>query len=137
MAFVQILIISVTLVVVTVPEGKSKFGAEFLSLLIPNIGLPLAVTLALAFATKCMTKENLLVRVLGSCETMANASVICTDKTSTLTQNVMTIVAGPLASTPSLSAVSIRISLTPTQRTIADHTKVATPASPGMTFPST
>ncbi|KAF8490684.1 hypothetical protein F5888DRAFT_1620764, partial [Russula emetica] len=43
-------------------------------------GPPLAVTLALAFATKRVTKEN-LVRVLGSCETMANASVICTDKT--------------------------------------------------------
>ncbi|KAH7915645.1 Ca-transporting ATPase [Hygrophoropsis aurantiaca] len=77
MAFVQILIISVTLVVVAVPEG-----------------LPLAVTLALAFATKRMTKEKLLVRVLGSCETMANANVICTDKTGTLTQNVMSVVAG-------------------------------------------
>ncbi|KAG2017681.1 calcium-transporting ATPase [Coprinopsis cinerea AmutBmut pab1-1] len=77
MAFVNILIISVTLVVVAVPEG-----------------LPLAVTLALAFATKRMTKENLLVRVLGSCETMANASVVCTDKTGTLTTNSMTVVAG-------------------------------------------
>ncbi|EIW84082.1 calcium-translocating P-type ATPase [Coniophora puteana RWD-64-598 SS2] len=79
MAFVNILIISVTIVVVAVPEG-----------------LPLAVTLALAFATKRMTRENLLVRVLGSCETMANASVICTDKTGTLTQNSMTIVAGSI-----------------------------------------
>lgn len=61
---------------------------------ISPLGLPLAVTLALAFATKRMTKENLLVRVLGSCETMANASTICTDKTGTLTQNVMTVVAG-------------------------------------------
>jgi Ca2+-transporting ATPase len=43
-----------------------------------------------------MTKENLLVRVLGSCETMANASVICTDKTGTLTQNEMTVVAGSI-----------------------------------------
>ncbi|KAF9457841.1 hypothetical protein BDZ94DRAFT_1325934 [Collybia nuda] len=75
--FVNILIIAVTLIVVAVPEG-----------------LPLAVTLALAFATKRMTYEKLLVRVLGSCETMANASVICTDKTGTLTQNVMTVVAG-------------------------------------------
>ena len=41
-----------------------------------------------------MTKENLLVRVLGSCEAMANASVICTDKTGTLTQNEMAVVAG-------------------------------------------
>lgn len=77
LAFVQILIIAVTLVVVAVPEG-----------------LPLAVTLALAFATKRMTSENLLVRVLSSCETMANASVVCTDKTGTLTQNEMTVVAG-------------------------------------------
>lgn len=58
------------------------------------VGLPLAVTLALAFATKRMTYEKLLVRVLGSCETMANASVVCTDKTGTLTQNAMTVVAG-------------------------------------------
>lgn len=59
-------------------------------------GLPLAVTLALAFATKRMTKMNLLVRVLGACETMANATVVCTDKTGTLTQNVMSVVAGSL-----------------------------------------
>ncbi|KAJ7227098.1 Ca-transporting ATPase [Mycena pura] len=77
LAFVNILIISVTLIVVAVPEG-----------------LPLAVTLALAFATKRMTYEKLLVRILGSCETMANASVVCTDKTGTLTQNSMTVVAG-------------------------------------------
>jgi len=57
-------------------------------------GLPLAVTLALAFATRRMTKENLLVRVLGSCETMGTATVICTDKTGTLTQNKMSVVAG-------------------------------------------
>ncbi|KAG2136950.1 uncharacterized protein EDB93DRAFT_1091388, partial [Suillus bovinus] len=60
-------------------------------------GLPLAVTLALAFATKRMTKENLLVRILGSCETMANSSVICTDKTGTLTRNVMSVVAGSIS----------------------------------------
>ncbi|KAG6877777.1 hypothetical protein C0993_003978 [Termitomyces sp. T159_Od127] len=78
-AFVNILIISVTLIVVAVPEG-----------------LPLAVTLALAFATKRMTYENLLVRILGSCEIMANASVVCTDKTGTLTQNLMTVVAGSI-----------------------------------------
>ena len=43
-----------------------------------------------------MTAEKLLVRILGSCETMANASVVCTDKTGTLTQNVMTVVAGSI-----------------------------------------
>ena len=54
----------------------------------------MAVTLALAFATKRMTKEIPLVRVLGSCETMANATVVCTDKTGTLTQNVRSVVVG-------------------------------------------
>lgn len=78
-AFIQVLIISVTVIVVAVPEG-----------------LPLAVTLALAFATRRMTKMKLLVRVLSSCETMANATVICTDKTGTLTQNKMTVVAGSI-----------------------------------------
>ncbi|KAH9025697.1 Ca-transporting ATPase [Lactarius deliciosus] len=76
MAFVNILIIALTLVVVAVPEG-----------------LLLTVTHALAFATERMSKDNLLVRVLGSCETVAYASVICTDKTGTLTQNEMTVVA--------------------------------------------
>lgn len=77
--FISVLIISVTLIVVAVPEG-----------------LPLAVTLALAFATRRMTGENLLVRVLSSCEIMANATVICTDKTGTLTQNKMSVVAGSI-----------------------------------------
>ncbi|KAF8267739.1 hypothetical protein EI94DRAFT_1729725 [Lactarius quietus] len=78
-AFVNMLNMAVTLVVVALPEG-----------------LPLAVTLALAFATKRMTKDGLLVRVLGSCETTANATVICTDKSGTLTQNEMTVVAGTI-----------------------------------------
>ena len=43
-----------------------------------------------------MTKENLLVRILSLCETMANASVICTDKTGTLTQNATTVIAGSI-----------------------------------------
>ena len=95
MTFVNILIICVTLVVVTIPEGISPAHTNILQLtLYPSTGLPLAVTLALAFATKGMTKHNLLVRVLESCETMANVSVICTDKTGTLTQNEMSVVAG-------------------------------------------
>ena len=92
----QILVISVTLVVVAVPEGipYSLIDALVYNVALSNTGLPLAVTLALAFATKRMLKENLLVRVLGSCEIMANASVVCTDKTGTLTKNEMTVVAG-------------------------------------------
>ena len=77
--FLDILIVAVTIVVVAVPEG-----------------LPLAVTLALAFATTRMLKENNLVRVLRACETMGNATTICSDKTGTLTQNKMTVVAGAI-----------------------------------------
>ncbi|KAF9778979.1 Ca-transporting ATPase [Thelephora terrestris] len=77
--FTQILIISVTVIVAAVPEG-----------------LPLAVTLALAVATKRMTADKLLVRIIGSCETMANASVVCTDKTGILTQGAMTVVTGSI-----------------------------------------
>jgi Ca2+-transporting ATPase len=80
-SFLRILITAITIIVVAVPEG-----------------LPLAVTLSLAFATKKMTRENNLVRHLQSCETMGNATVICSDKTGTLTQNVMTVVAGSLGS---------------------------------------
>ncbi|KIW28559.1 calcium-translocating P-type ATPase, PMCA-type [Cladophialophora immunda] len=77
--FMNILVTAITIIVVAVPEG-----------------LPLAVTLALAFATKRMTKDNNLVRHLQSCETMGNATVICSDKTGTLTQNIMTVVAGTI-----------------------------------------
>ena len=54
------------------------------------------MTLAFSFARKQMSRENLLVHVLGSCESMANVSVICADKTGTLTQNEMTVVAGTI-----------------------------------------
>jgi Ca2+-transporting ATPase len=78
-AFLRLFITSVTVVVVAVPEG-----------------LPLAVTLALAFATTRMMKDNNLVRVLKACETMGNATTVCSDKTGTLTQNKMTVVATTL-----------------------------------------
>ncbi|KAI4125997.1 MAG: hypothetical protein LQ338_003979 [Usnochroma carphineum] len=77
--FLDILIVAITIIVVAVPEG-----------------LPVAVTLALSFATKKMFKENNLVRHLRACETMGNATTICSDKTGTLTQNRMTVVAGLL-----------------------------------------
>ena len=75
--FLQLFITAVTIIVVAVPEG-----------------LPLAVTLALAFATTKMLRENNLVRQLRACETMGNATTICSDKTGTLTQNKMSVVAG-------------------------------------------
>ncbi|KAI9250577.1 PMCA-type calcium-translocating P-type ATPase [Phascolomyces articulosus] len=74
---VNIVIQTITIIVVAVPEG-----------------LPMAVTMALAFATTQMLKDNNLVRVLAACETMGNATTICTDKTGTLTQNQMTVVKG-------------------------------------------
>jgi Ca2+-transporting ATPase len=83
-AFLQIFIVAVTIVVVAVPEG-----------------LPLAVTLALAFATTRMIKDNNLVRFLKACETMGNATTICSDKTGTLTENKMSAVAATLGSTSS------------------------------------
>ncbi|KAJ3358849.1 hypothetical protein GGF32_009945 [Allomyces javanicus] len=73
----QIFITTITVLVVAVPEG-----------------LPLAVTLSLAFATKKMLADNNLVRVLAACEVMGNATTICSDKTGTLTQNRMTVVKG-------------------------------------------
>ncbi|KAJ2642670.1 plasma membrane calcium, partial [Coemansia sp. RSA 1694] len=76
-SIVRIIISAVTVVVVAVPEG-----------------LPLAVTLALAVATSRMLKDNCFVRLLAACETMGNATTICSDKTGTLTQNRMTVVAG-------------------------------------------
>ncbi|KAJ4858062.1 e1-E2 ATPase domain-containing protein [Trichoderma breve] len=83
--FLHILVMAITIIVVAVPEG-----------------LPLAVTLSLAFATKRMTRENNLVRHLQSCETMGNATVICSDKTGTLTENAMTVVTGALGREPLL-----------------------------------
>lgn len=77
--FLDILIVAITIIVVAVPEG-----------------LPLAVTLALAYATTRMLKDNNLVRVLQSCETMGNATAVCSDKTGTLTQNKMTVVTGTI-----------------------------------------
>ncbi|KAI8390615.1 E1-E2 ATPase [Nakaseomyces glabratus] len=77
--FMDIFITAITVIVVAVPEG-----------------LPLAVTLALAFATTRMTKDGNLVRVLRSCETMGSATAVCSDKTGTLTENIMTVVRGTL-----------------------------------------
>jgi Ca2+ transporting ATPase len=73
--FVKYVIIGVTVLVVAVPEG-----------------LPLAVTLALAYSVRKMMKDNNLVRHLDACETMGNATAICSDKTGTLTTNRMTVV---------------------------------------------
>ena len=68
------IMIAVTLIVVAVPEG-----------------LPMAVTLSLAFSMRRLMEQNTLPRTMHACETMGATSVICTDKTGTLTQNQMQI----------------------------------------------
>lgn len=68
------IMIAVTLIVVAVPEG-----------------LPMSITLSLAFSMRRLMKENTLPRTMHACETMGAASVICTDKTGTLTQNKMQV----------------------------------------------
>eukprot|EP00968_Pinguiococcus_pyrenoidosus_P016788 scaffold1638_cov258-Pinguiococcus_pyrenoidosus.AAC.12 len=67
-------IVAITVLVVAIPEG-----------------LPLAVTISLAYSVKKMQKENILVRTLDACEIMGNATAICTDKTGTLTLNLMKV----------------------------------------------
>lgn len=73
--FLQTIMIAVTLVVVAVPEG-----------------LPMSVTLSLAFSMRKLMKSNTLPRTMHACETMGATSVICTDKTGTLTKNQMEVV---------------------------------------------
>ena len=66
-------------------------GITILVVAIPE-GLPLAVTISLAYSVRKMMADNNLVRHLNACETMGNATIICTDKTGTLTTNQMTVV---------------------------------------------
>ncbi|EQC26031.1 calcium-translocating P-type ATPase, PMCA-type, partial [Saprolegnia diclina VS20] len=72
--FLHFFIVGVSVLVVAIPEG-----------------LPLAVTISLAFSVKKMLADNNLVRHLGACETMGSATTICSDKTGTLTTNKMTV----------------------------------------------
>ena len=71
----RILILCVSIIVVAIPEG-----------------LPLAVTLSLAFSIKKLMDKNNLVRKMHACETMGGANYICTDKTGTLTENKMKVI---------------------------------------------
>ncbi|RVX21885.1 putative calcium-transporting ATPase 13, plasma membrane-type [Vitis vinifera] len=73
-AVVEIIATAVTIVVVAIPEG-----------------LPLAVTLTLAYSMKRMMADQAMVRKLSACETMGSATTICTDKTGTLTMNQMKV----------------------------------------------
>lgn len=73
-SLISFIIIAITVIVVAVPEG-----------------LPLAVTIALAFSVSKMKEENNLVKKLEASETMGGANEICTDKTGTLTMNQMSV----------------------------------------------
>lgn len=98
---VHIFSIAVTIVVVAVPEG-----------------LPLAVTLTLAYSMRKMMADKSLVRVLAACETMGSATTICSDKTGTLTTNKMTVtracVGGEMKSEDVLGSESLPTSLVTT-----------------------
>jgi len=80
--FIGYFIVAVTILVVAVPEG-----------------LPLAVTISLAYSMRKMMKDNNLVRHLKACETMGSVTNICTDKTGTLTENRMKVVRGWITGT--------------------------------------
>jgi P-type Ca2+ transporter type 2C len=92
---VNFFIIAVTIVVVAVPEG-----------------LPLAVTISLAYSMKQMVQDNNLVRKLAACETMGGATDICSDKTGTLTENKMTLESGWVAG-EEFSSVPPKLNATP------------------------
>lgn len=82
-------------------ELRFLMGAVVVVIAAVPEGLPLSVTLALAFSMKTMAKENNLVKKMHACETIGAVNVIFTDKTGTLTQNQMTVVERDL--TPTLN----------------------------------
>ena len=114
----QTVMIAVTLIVVAVPEG-----------------LPMAVSLSLAYSMRRMLKTNNLVRKMHACETMGATTVICTDKTGTLTQNqmqvaeVFTLTSNPSPLTPSPLHENMAINAT-AQLDLTDPAKPAVLGNP-------
>jgi Ca2+-transporting ATPase len=93
----QTVMIAVTLIVVAVPEG-----------------LPMAVTLSLAYSMRRMLRTNNLVRKMHACETMGATTVICTDKTGTLTQNRMQVAEESFSTTVDASLIEEGIAVNST-----------------------
>lgn len=95
--FLQTIMIAVTLVVCSVPEG-----------------LPMAVTMSLAYSMRRMLRSNNLVRRMHACETMGAATVICTDKTGTLTENQMRVYNAEFYGNPEPSLIALGMAVNST-----------------------
>lgn len=95
--FLQTIMIAVTLVVCSVPEG-----------------LPMAVTMSLAYSMRRMLRSNNLVRRMHACETMGAATVICTDKTGTLTENQMRVYNAEFYGNPETSLIALGMAVNST-----------------------
>lgn len=111
--FLQSVMVAVTLVVVAVPEG-----------------LPMAVTLSLAYSMRRMLKTNNLVRKLHACETMGATTVICTDKTGTLTRNQMQVAHTDFFGNPSDEVIYDGIAVNSTARLDRSAEKVSVLGNP-------
>jgi Ca2+-transporting ATPase len=111
-AALDFIILTLKYIIVTAKDPNVSFGWESVSVIMKYLvfaisivvmavpeGLPLAVTISLAFSQRKMLADNNLVRHLDACETMGSATTICSDKTGTLTTNRMTVTEAWIAGT--------------------------------------